>query len=185
MIQVIISLNEGEREDEYGIQTVRHSRIIRINHYFCVALLAVVIFALYLKAYYVQESGLQIVITSVSFISLFVGGFISGGKGKEKGWLLGGATGLIYAQSLFFYFNILAMTKCLLRTGHLSACFILVAMMGGILGVNLTTIKNSNRRPVIKRKRKQANCLFPFLLIIMPIFQRLFQLLLGLHCDHM
>lgn len=97
------------------------------------------IFAFILKLTGVKESGLQIVITSVSFVSLFIGGFISGGKGQERGWLLGGATGLVYAL-IILLFQYLGYDK--LFTGEqfiYHTCFTLVAMMGGILGVNMTT----------------------------------------------
>lgn len=37
-----------------------------------------------------SESSFNWFITAISFITLFIGGFISGGKAKEKGWLIGG-----------------------------------------------------------------------------------------------
>jgi putative membrane protein (TIGR04086 family) len=106
---------------------------------FVVSIISSGIFAFILKLSGVKESGLQIVITSVSFVALFIGGFISGGKGQEKGWLLGGTTGLVYAL-IIFLFQYLGYDK--IFTGEqfiYHICFTLVAMMGGILGVNMTT----------------------------------------------
>lgn len=97
------------------------------------------IFSFILKLSSVQESGLQVVITAVSFVSLFAGGFISGGKGKEKGWMLGGATGLLYSIVILLfqylgYDRLFDQQQIIYHT-----CFMLIAMMGGILGVNLTS----------------------------------------------
>ncbi|HEX6922948.1 MAG TPA: TIGR04086 family membrane protein, partial [Bacillales bacterium] len=38
----------------------------------------------------------------ISFIALFLGGLISGGKVDERGWMIGGATGLLYTILVFF-----------------------------------------------------------------------------------
>lgn len=97
------------------------------------------IFSFILKLTSVQESGLQIAITAASFISLFAGGFLSGGKGKEKGWILGGATGILYSIFIFLfqylgYDSVFTTEQLIYHT-----CFILIAMMGGILGVNITS----------------------------------------------
>jgi putative membrane protein (TIGR04086 family) len=103
------------------------------------AIVSSLIFSLILRLTSVQESALQFVILAVSFISIFVGGFISGGKGKEKGWLLGGATGLLYSIIIFLfqflgYDSLFNVEQLIYHT-----CFTLIAMMGGILGVNLTS----------------------------------------------
>jgi putative membrane protein (TIGR04086 family) len=106
---------------------------------FLLEIVGSVIFAFILKLTSVQESALQVVITAVSFVALFAGGFLSGGKGKERGWLLGGATGLLYSLVIFL-FQFLGLDR-LFDTEQLiyHICFILIAMMGGILGVNLTS----------------------------------------------
>jgi putative membrane protein (TIGR04086 family) len=106
---------------------------------FLIAIVSSVIFAFILKVTNVKESGIQMFVTAVSFISLFIGGFISGGKGEEKGWMLGGATGLIYAVIIFLY-QYLGYDKVFNAEQLIYyTCYTLVAMMGGILGVNVTT----------------------------------------------
>jgi len=106
-----------------------------------IAIVCSLISAFILKFSSIQETSLQVVITAVSFISLFVGGFISGGKGKEKGWLLGGVTGLLNSIILFL-FQYLGLNSLFDKEQLIyHTCFILIAMMGGILGVNLTTSK--------------------------------------------
>lgn len=111
---------------------------------FLLAIITSLIFSFILRFTSAQESSLQFIITAVSFVTLFAGGFISGGKGKQKGWLLGGLTGLVYSLIIFFfqylgYDSLFNMEQIIYHT-----CYILTAMMGGILGVNMTTSKTRN-----------------------------------------
>ncbi|MDP4083385.1 MAG: TIGR04086 family membrane protein [Bacillota bacterium] len=110
---------------------------------FIFAALCSLIFSLILRFTSVREVSLQYIITAFSFIGLFGGGFLSGGKRKQKGWLIGGLTGLIYSF-IIFMFQYLGYDR--LFTGEqfiYHICYILIAMMGGILGVNMST--NSSR----------------------------------------
>jgi len=105
---------------------------------FILAVVSSLIFAFLLRFTSLQESSVQFVITAISFISIFIGGFISGGKGKQKGWMLGGLTGFIYSIIIFmFQFlgldNLFNFEKIVYHI-----CYILIAMMGGILGVNMS-----------------------------------------------
>jgi len=96
------------------------------------------LFSLLLRFTSVQESSLQYIITGVSFITLFVGGFISGGKGKQKGWFLGGITGLVYSI-IIFLFSFLGSDQLFTMEQFIyHLCYTLICMMGGILGVNLS-----------------------------------------------
>ena len=75
----------------------------------------------------------------MSFISMFVGGFISGGKGKKQGWLLGGGTGLAYAVVVLLFQYLGHDTLFTLKQLIYYICFIITSMMGAILGVNLSS----------------------------------------------
>ncbi|MEH7417156.1 TIGR04086 family membrane protein [Neobacillus drentensis] len=102
------------------------------------------IFAFILRFTSAQEGSLQYVITALSFIGLFGGGFLSGGKRKEKGWLIGGLTGIIYSFVVFLfqylgYDRLFDAEQVIYHT-----CYTLIAMMGGILGVNIAS--NNSRR---------------------------------------
>lgn len=108
---------------------------------FLVAVISSLIFSLILRFTSTQESSLQFIITAVSFISLFVGGFISGGKGKAKGWLLGGGTGILYSLIIFLFQYLGHNSLFSVEQVIYHTCYMLVAMMGGILGVNMTTSK--------------------------------------------
>ncbi|WP_251028670.1 TIGR04086 family membrane protein [Bacillus sp. ISL-18] len=111
---------------------------------FAFALISSLIFAFILRFTSAQEGSLQYVITALSFIGLFGGGFLSGGKRKEKGWLIGGFTGLIYSFFVFLfqylgYDRLFDAEQVIYHT-----CYTLIAMMGGILGVNISS--NNSRR---------------------------------------
>jgi putative membrane protein (TIGR04086 family) len=110
---------------------------------FLVAVISSLIFSLILQFTSTREASLQFIVTAVSFISLFIGGFVSGGKGKAKGWLLGGGTGLLYSLVIFLFQylgkdSLFSMEQVIYHT-----CYMLVAMMGGILGVNMTTSRKA------------------------------------------
>jgi putative membrane protein (TIGR04086 family) len=105
---------------------------------FILAIISSVLFAFLLRFTSLQESSVQFIITAISFISIFMGGFISGGKGKQKGWMLGGLTGLLYSGSIFL-FQLLGLDQLFdFEQIVYHICYILIAMMGGILGVNLS-----------------------------------------------
>lgn len=57
-----------------------------------------------------QESSFKWMIMILSFAALLLGGIISGGKAKERGWLIGAVTSIIFL-SLSFYFNIWGLEK--------------------------------------------------------------------------
>lgn len=74
---------------------------------------------------------------SVGLVGLFIGGMITGIKGKSKGWVVGGLTGLGFTLFIFLvqylgYQNGFSIQQMLHHTG-----FILAAIFGGMIGVNL------------------------------------------------
>jgi putative membrane protein (TIGR04086 family) len=106
---------------------------------FLFGIVSSVIFALILRFTSVREVSLQYIVTAVSFIALFGGGFLSGGKRKQKGWLIGGLTGLIYSVVVFL-FQYLGYDRLFnVEQVIYHICYTLIAMMGGILGVNISS----------------------------------------------
>jgi putative membrane protein (TIGR04086 family) len=105
---------------------------------FIFAIISSSIFAFILRFTALQESSIQYVITAISFIASFAGGFIAGGKGKQKGWLLGGLTGCIYSLIIFFYQFLGLGSLFNVEQIIYHVCYILISMMGGILGVNMS-----------------------------------------------
>ncbi|SFQ78504.1 MULTISPECIES: TIGR04086 family membrane protein [unclassified Bacillus (in: firmicutes)] len=109
---------------------------------FFFAMVSSIIFSLILRFTSVQEGSLHYIVTAISFVGIFGGGFISGGKGKHKGWLIGGVTGTAYSFIILLFqylgYDELFSTEQVIY----HVCYILICMMGGILGVNM----NSNTR---------------------------------------
>ncbi|MFS0861697.1 TIGR04086 family membrane protein [Fredinandcohnia sp. 179-A 10B2 NHS] len=106
---------------------------------FTIVIVSSLLLSLLLRFTSVQESSLTWVILGVSFIALFAGGFVSGGKGKERGWLIGGGTGVLYSIIVFLvqflgYDATFSTEQLMYHVGFLAA-----AVIGGIFGVNMTT----------------------------------------------
>lgn len=104
---------------------------------YVIAALFSLVFSLLLKFTSLSEQSLSWTITIISFICLFIGGFVSGGKGKEKGWLLGGLTGILYTLFNFLY-QYLGFDALFSNTQMIYyACFIGTSILGGVIGVNV------------------------------------------------
>ncbi|MDF1506847.1 TIGR04086 family membrane protein [Robertmurraya sp. DFI.2.37] len=108
---------------------------------FLLLIIASFVFSVILRFTNTQESSLGILTTIISFITLFAGGFITGRKGKEKGWLIGALTGVIYTLIIFLFQYLGYDSLFSLEQIVYHVCYIVTAMMGGILGVNMSTPK--------------------------------------------
>lgn len=106
---------------------------------FILLIISSLIFSILLRFTSINESSLTYIIMAVSFITLFIGGFISGGKGKKQGWMLGGGTGLVYMVIILLFQYLGTDSLFSLREWIYQGCFVVTAMMGGILGVNLSS----------------------------------------------
>lgn len=99
------------------------------------------IISLLLRFTSLTETSFTWVIMILTFVALLVGGFVSGGKSKQKGWMVGAGTGILYSLLVFLVqylgYNATFTTEQYLFHGG----FILAAIIGGILGVNV--VRNS------------------------------------------
>ncbi|WP_199880620.1 TIGR04086 family membrane protein [Bacillus massiliglaciei] len=109
-----------------------------VGSIFVQALIASLLFSLLLRFTSLTEQSLTYVIMAVTFLSMFIGGFISGAKGKSQGLLLGGGTGLVYLLIIFLFQYLGHDTLFSLKQWIYYICFALTAAMGGILGVNMS-----------------------------------------------
>ena len=111
---------------------------------FLLLVVSSLVISLVLKFTSTQESSLEFLTTAISFVTLFAGGFIAGGKGKQKGWLIGSLTGIVYTLIIFLFQYLGYDSLFSLEQMIYHICYILTAMMGGILGVNMSTPKTRN-----------------------------------------
>jgi len=106
---------------------------------FIIVLTSSVVLSLLLRFTKIQESSLTWIILTLSFLALFIGGFVSGGKGKQKGWLVGGGTGLLFTLLVFLVqFLGYPQTSFSLEQMAYHIGYITVAVLGGVIGVNMT-----------------------------------------------
>lgn len=74
---------------------------------------------------------------AVGLLGLFIGGIITGVKGKSKGWIIGAISGLGFTTFIFLvqylgYQNGFSTEQLLHHAG-----FLLAATFGGMIGVNM------------------------------------------------
>ncbi|MGM0874395.1 MAG: TIGR04086 family membrane protein [Bacillota bacterium] len=110
---------------------------------FVIALVTSLVFSLLLKFTSLTESSITWLLLGLSVLAMFIGGFVAGGNGKEKGWLVGGVTALLYTLIIFLfqflgYGQIFSMEQTMYHGG-----FLVVAMLGGVFGVNMTSSRAS------------------------------------------
>ncbi|MGM8212975.1 TIGR04086 family membrane protein [Virgibacillus sp. W0430] len=104
-------------------------------------LISSVTLAFLLRFTSLNEPMVSYVTLAIGLISLFTGGIVAGVKGKGKGWLIGGITGIGFT---FFTFLVqylgfeqgFSLQQSLHHVGY-----ILAALIGGIVGVNLVAEK--------------------------------------------
>ncbi|KOR86474.1 hypothetical protein AM233_22460 [Bacillus sp. FJAT-22058] len=118
--------------------------IYGVGSIFAIAMIASLIVSILLRFTSLTESSLTYVVMIVSFLSLFIGGFISGGKGKKQGLFLGGSTGLLYLLVVFLFQYLGHDSLFTIKQWIYYGCFVITAMMGGVLGVNMSSDSRSD-----------------------------------------
>ncbi|USK58933.1 TIGR04086 family membrane protein [Peribacillus asahii] len=111
----------------YGVSTI-----------FVLAIIASLIFSTLLRFTALTESSISLVVMIVTFLSIFIGGFVSGGKGRKQGILLGGGTGIVYLAIILLFQYLGHDSLFSVKQWVSYGCFVVTATMGGILGVNIS-----------------------------------------------
>lgn len=106
---------------------------------FSLVFLTSVMFALLLRFTNLNEQTLSWTTLVVGLISLFIGGLVAGVKGKSKGWIIGGITGVGFTLFVFLvqylgYKQSFSLEQSLHHLGY-----ILAALVGGVFGVNFVS----------------------------------------------
>ncbi|MFC0473640.1 TIGR04086 family membrane protein [Halalkalibacter kiskunsagensis] len=87
------------------------------------------------------EHSVKWLITIVAFVTMFFGGTIAGAKAKEKGWIAGATTALLFSV-LTFLVQYLGYDSGFTSEQYMfHAGYIFAAAIGGIIGVNLSSNK--------------------------------------------
>lgn len=130
-----------------GVIMSGRNSIMSILYGVCTILIIVLgtslLLSLLLRFTSLQESSITWIVLVISMFALFFGGLIAGGKGQEKGWLIGGATGLIFTLIVFLVQYLGYQTNFTLKQTLFHVAYILVAIIGGIIGVNLSGKKRA------------------------------------------
>jgi len=106
--------------------------------------IASVLLALLLKFSSFNEPTLSWVTLVIGLISLFTGGLVAGIKGKAKGWIVGGITGAGFTLFTFLvqylgYKQGFSLEQMIHHAGYIA-----VALLGGVVGVNVF-VENSDQ----------------------------------------
>lgn len=75
----------------------------------------------------------------IGLISLFIGGAVAGAKGKQKGWMIGAITGLGFTVFTFLVQYLGYQVGFNLQQTIHHFFYILAALFGGAVGVNITS----------------------------------------------
>ena len=128
-----------------GIQLKNGIKAISFGLLFIFLIIVIVGFVLSLLLQFsnLTEQSLQWVTTIVTFLALFIGSFIAGGKGKEAGWLLGGLTGLGFVIIVFLIQFLGFNSNYDISQLYYHIGYLLIATLGGVIGVNMSDKANS------------------------------------------
>lgn len=101
--------------------------------------IASLIIALLLKFSSLNEPTLSWVTLFAGFASLFIGGFVAGIKGQKNGWVIGLITGIGFTIFTFLMQYLGFKQGFTMEQGLQHIGYITIALIGGVLGVNLIT----------------------------------------------
>jgi len=148
LVQTIFnSRYKFEEEGEISMETKKlgSSVLIGVGVIYVIAASFALLFSLLLLFTSLEEQDLYLITTIISFIAIFIGGFMAGGKGKERGWLLGGLTGLTFTI-INFLVQYLGFDQTFSSEQIIIyICFNVTSIMGGILGVNMAGGSNQSK----------------------------------------
>lgn len=103
---------------------------------FAFILLTSVILAFFLRFTNLNDPTLSWITLIIGIISLFTGGLVAGVKGKSKGWIIGGFTGIGFTLFVFLVQYLGYKQPFSLEQSFHHLGYILAALVGGVFGVN-------------------------------------------------
>ncbi|WP_017728629.1 TIGR04086 family membrane protein [Halalkalibacterium ligniniphilum] len=90
-----------------------------------------------------HEGSLNWAINIIAFIAMFMGGAVSGAKAKQRGWIVGALTALVFTF-LTILVQFLGYDRSFtIQQYGFHAGYLLTAIIGGMIGVNLSSHRQS------------------------------------------
>jgi putative membrane protein (TIGR04086 family) len=136
-LNLVIYFQNGKERNKMETRKMLSAIVYGLLTILVIVLTCSVIFSLLLRFTSLQESSLHWIIMTLSFFALFAGGFISGGRGKEKGWLMGGATAILFSVIVLLYQFLGQESGFTLQQTFYHLGYLATAVFGGIMGVNI------------------------------------------------
>src|SRR5699024_12211 len=96
-----------------------------------------------IQTQFVTHKNIFLVSFLIGLVILFISGMITGIKGKENGWLLGGLVGLIFILMIFFIQYVDLEDQILLKQSIYLITYMIRAMIGSVIVVNFTHKENN------------------------------------------
>lgn len=113
--------------------------LIGLTTVLAIALSCSLVISIVLSFTSLTEHSVSWLITTIAFIAMFFGGAMSGAKAKEKGWIAGAFTALLFSL-LTFLIQFLGYDSGFTAEQYMyHGGYVLVAALGGIIGVNLSS----------------------------------------------
>jgi len=99
------------------------------------------ILSLILQFSSLKESSIQMFILPITLITLFIGGFVAGFKSGSKGWYMGALTGTGFLIIIWMISFLGFDTALSLKNALIYGSYLLLATIGGVVGVNMSPNK--------------------------------------------
>ncbi|WP_202080189.1 TIGR04086 family membrane protein [Caldalkalibacillus salinus] len=86
----------------------------------------------------VKESSVQWVLLPMTLLSLFIGGAIAGFRSGQKGWYVGGMTGVLFLLLIWLISYLGFNTALSVKSTVIYVSYLLLTILGGMIGVNIS-----------------------------------------------
>lgn len=110
---------------------------------FILLLLSSVFLSILMKFVNITEFMLSYLALSIGILSLLIGGIVTGMKGKEKGLVIGALTGIGFTVLTFLIQYLGYNQTFTMEQSIYHLAYIIAAMIGSIIGVNLSTSRKT------------------------------------------
>lgn len=108
-----------------------------------ILLLISAILSLLLALTSIRESAVQWLLLPMTLLTLFIGGSIAGYHAGEKGWYYGAISGVLFAVMVWLISYLGLELTLTTKDFTLYLTYILLAMLGGMIGVNMSPRKET------------------------------------------